>query len=273
MNGVVPERVDCHTHTYLSGHGVGTVDEVVSAAVNCGLSTVCLTEHISLPASLDPLNHVSIPAQQIPAYFEAINEARDRYPHIEIITGFECDWYAGCEQTIVKYRGEATFLIGSIHFLRDMPIDFDEDIRIWEELGRDKLWSEYFEEWRSMVSIGIPFNTIGHADLPKKFGWIPTYDLSSEYASCAEVAQQAGVHVEINTSGVWKTSYGELYPAMGFLKELCRAGVPITVGSDAHNPKQVGNSIELAYKAAWDAGYRSFDVPTLDGSFRTVSLT
>ena len=32
--------------------------------------------------------------------------------------------------------------------------------------------------------------------------------------------------------------------------------IPITFGSDAHLPEQVGEGLSVAYRAAWQAGYR-----------------
>ena len=48
------ELVDCHTHTAFSGHGSGTVAEVVGRARELGLATLALTEHLWLPEWLDP---------------------------------------------------------------------------------------------------------------------------------------------------------------------------------------------------------------------------
>lgn len=50
------------------------------------------------------------------------------------------------------------------------------------------------------------------------------------------------------------------------------AGVPITVGSDAHVVTRVGENIGQAYALAAAAGYRSIDVPTAAGGWRSVSI-
>ena len=33
-------------------------------------------------------------------------------------------------------------------------------------------------------------------------------------------------------------------------------GIPITFGSDAHHPGQIGEGFDEAYHSAWQAGYR-----------------
>jgi histidinol-phosphatase (PHP family) len=52
-----------------------------------------------------------------------------------------------------------------------------------------------------------------------------------------EAIAAAGVAVEVNTSGLRKC--GEPFPSDGFLRRLVEAGVPITYGSDAHDPDEV----------------------------------
>ena len=44
--------------------------------------------------------------------------------------------------------------------------------------------------------------------------------------------------IEINTSGIWKGA-GELFPSDDIIKEIITRNIPITLGSDAHKPKQV----------------------------------
>ena len=48
------ELVNCHTHTVYSGHGQGSVDQLVGAARQAGITTLAVTEHYPLPPELDP---------------------------------------------------------------------------------------------------------------------------------------------------------------------------------------------------------------------------
>jgi histidinol-phosphatase (PHP family) len=64
------------------------------------------------------------------------------------------------------------------------------------------------------------------------------------------------VAVEVNTAGLRKPCQ-ELYPAQELLDELFAAGVPVTVGSDAHRPSEVGAGWNEARAALMAAGYRS----------------
>jgi histidinol-phosphatase (PHP family) len=61
--------------------------------------------------------------------------------------------------------------------------------------------------------------------------------VADEVDRTVEAIAAAGVAVEVNTSGLRKC--GEPFPSDAFLRRLVEAGVPITYGSDAHDPDEV----------------------------------
>jgi histidinol-phosphatase (PHP family) len=83
--------------------------------------------------------------------------------------------------------------------------------------------------------------------------------------------RQSGVIVEVSTAGLRKP-VGELYPAQAFLEVLCDAGVKATVGSDAHQVSEVGQDIEVAYRALASAGYLRAAFPVGRDEVRYVEL-
>ena len=72
------------------------------------------------------------------------------------------------------------------------------------------------------------------------------------------------VHVHSNLSLI------HISPAL--LAEFCRAGVPCTVGTDAHTPANVARDIEAGYRLMAQAGYRTVTVPTRDGDRRSITI-
>ena len=77
--------------------------------------------------------------------------------------------------------------------------------------------------------------------------------------------------VEISTAGLRKP-VGELYPGHDLLLAFQRAGVAVTVGSDAHEPDEVGHKIAAAYDAAARAGYNEVRFPDGSGGWRSIEL-
>ena len=112
---------------------------------------------------------------------------------------------------------------------------------------------------------------MSHPDLAKKFGYYPSFNLERLYNEMAEAARAGGRMVEVNTSGAYYAC-AEMFPAPGLLAAFCRAGVPCTVGTDAHVPANVARDIEKAYRLMYEAGYRTVTVPTADGDRRAIAI-
>ena len=268
------ELVDCHSHTYLSGHGEGTVAQLVDEARKRGIKTLAITEHMVLPASVDPNCDFSIPESEVEGYLAQIHEADAAFDDIEVVAGFEADWRPGCEDFIIEHTCGVPVLLGSVHMLGDGWC-FDDPAYIdgWNERGVDDVWGEYFDLWMEACASKVPFTTMSHPDLPKKFGFMPTpaFALKSTYKEAAALAAEKGRMVEVNTSG-WTRDVAEQFPSVDFLREFRLAGVDCTVGADAHTPGRVGDRIADAYEVMRQAGYDRVAVPTSDGGRRYIGL-
>ncbi|MGB4267551.1 MAG: histidinol-phosphatase, partial [Spirochaetota bacterium] len=96
---------------------------------------------------------------------------------------------------------------------------------------------------------------IGHFDLVKKFGYRATADLSSEIEPILQLAAQQSTAIEINTSG-WRKPIKEAYPSFEIIQKMFQYNVPVTLGSDAHAPEEVGYNFHEALSLIKQAGYR-----------------
>lgn len=262
------ELIDCHTHTVFSD-GKSTFEENLRTAVAAGITTLACTDHWGRPEFVD----CSIEEARLGEYAQAIEAVRGQFPGIEVIHGLEADWYHGCAADLAETRGKATFLLGSIHYLQEKALDWDKDMRIWEELGADALWQIYVDEWCEAATSGL-FDSMAHPDLPRLFalsGYAPTMSLEPLFNRMAEAARESGVHVEINTAGLIK-DFADFYPQRPLLQRFHDAGVPLTVGSDAHHASRIGANIREAYRYAQSVGYTSVDAPTAQGGWRTIQL-
>ena len=267
------ELVTTHTHTYYTGHGQGSVEELVAAAVAAGVTTIAVTEHFPLSKEWDPTNYVSMSTENVPRYLADIDEARARHPEIEIIAGTEFDWLGEDEDRALTDADFAPFalVLGSVHFVDRWPFDDPAVADRWQTMGPDAIWRRYFEVWCQAVTSDGPFQVMAHPDLAKKFAYYPSFDLQPVYDDAAEACASAGRMIEVNTSGAYYACK-EMFPAPAFLRAFCRAGVPCTVGTDAHVPENVARGITDAYRLMYEAGYRVVTVPTATGDRRTIPL-
>lgn len=269
--------VDCHTHTCFSD-GTGTFEENARAAEAVGCSLLVCTDHLTLPSSMDPAGEAQVVEGDLPAHRAAFEEARAAHPGLEMLYGFEADWYPGCEDDVRRWSDGAQVLLGSVHWLGEKDdgawIDDVSDLTIWLELGPDEVWRRYVAAWCAACESPLAFDAMAHPDLPARFsheGFAPSIDLAPLWDEMAACAHDTGRRVELSTAALRK-GVGDCYPSCGLLGRFFAADVPITVGSDAHRPEDIAYGIEEAYGHAYDVGYRAVEVPRADGSWISVPL-
>ncbi len=269
------ERISTHCHSHWCGHGEGEVLDYASLAAERGLTTLAFTEHFPLSSAFDPEGYLSVPAASMASYREDVERARAAYPDLEIILGIELDYLDALEDRVFTPADFAPYelVLGSVHFVDGWAFDDPAQRDAWEEPGApDRIWRRYFELWCDLAQDkSLPIDVLSHPDLAKKFGYYPAYDLRPLYKAAAEAVASAGRMVEVNTSGSYYRC-AEMFPAPALLEEFCRAGVPCTVGTDAHCPANVDRDIEKGYDRMRQAGYRVVTVPTASGDRREIPL-
>lgn len=270
--------IDCHSHSALSGHGHGTPAEMVQAAAARGLSVYCQTEHYPLPYELDPQCADSMAPEQVEGYCAEVGHARElvgaRGGGMQVLLGAEFDWLDWLPEHGRVLEDACTrfeYTLASVHFLEGLPVDNGDDLRLWENYGTDGVWERYLAAWERMLRAHLPLTALAHPDLPKVHGSLPSFDVREPFGDLAALAAQAGYLVEVNTAG-WRKPVAEQYPAADVLRLFAQAGVPCTVGCDAHRPEDVGRDVEHAYRVMYEAGYRHLAVPAGDGDHRLVEL-
>lgn len=144
------------------------------------------------------------------------------------------------------------YVLGSVHFLGTWGIDMVADYG-WPDADVDDVYRRYFDTLAQAAGSGL-FDILAHPDLVKKFGHKPSYPLDGLYENVAEAVKSADVAIEISTAGLHKP-IGQLYPAESLLQHFYRAGVPITLASDAHTPDHIGRDFDKAIEMARRVGY------------------
>ena len=270
----VTPLVNTHTHTVLCGHGEGTVAELVAAACRAGVSVLAVTEHFPLSDAFNPNHDEAMPASSVAGYLASIEEARTANPGIEVFSGCEMDWLGDLEDRSAEERDTSRFevVLGSVHFVDGWGCDNEDNAGPWLEEGApDRIWERYVDEWCAMAVSSGRFDVLSHPDLPKKLGHYPTRPLSAFYNRMAEAAREGGRMVEVNTAGAVKPCR-EMYPALDLLRAFRRAGVPCTVGTDAHKPADVAFGIRDAYALMARAGYDCVTIPLPYGQRRELPI-
>ena len=248
---------DYHMHTPLCGHAVGAPVEYAQHAIEVGLEEIGFSDHAPFVHMVDP--RVTMDMKQLPEYYQMIEEVRDQYQkELRIKVALEADFVPGYEDKTKAILDDYPYdyVIGSVHFIKDWGFDNPAEREKWDQSDVNQVYRDYFELLRQSAKSGL-YDIIGHADLVKKFGHRATEDMTEEVQRTAEVFKECGVAVEINTAGLRKP-IGEMYPAPSHLEIYAQAGVPLTFGSDAHDPVDVGKDFDKAVDLASAVGYKEY---------------
>ena len=242
-------------------HTPAAVERFAEVAHARGIDEIGFTEHVyyfSCTRSLwDVPYHVERCEYEIEPYVEAVFEARRR--GLPVNLGLEVDYVRSREdetrELLAPYPWD--YLLASIHYIDGRGIDADP--KLIDEVGVEQAWIAYFDELAAAAAAGI-FDSLAHPDLVKIFGVRPERSLVVElHTRAAEAISEAGIAVEVSTAGLRKP-VRELYPDPHFLSACRERGVPITLASDAHEPRHVGEDFAAATATARDAGYETVTV-------------
>lgn len=201
----------------------------------------------------------SMRRSELDGYVTLVRSLAGEYaPAIRILLGIEADYFPAAEAEIAALLADYPFdyVIGSVHFLGDgFAYDHSDNRGRYEDLGVDRIYLEAYELVAAAAGSGL-FDVIGHFDLPKKFGHRPAdaERVAAAAGAALQAVKRAGAAIELNTAG-WRKPVGEAYPALDLLTEAAGLDIPLTFGSDAHRPEEVGDGFGRAIDLAREAGY------------------
>jgi len=239
---------DYHVHlrpdesgTFAEAFNAANVARYRDAATAAGISELGVSEHIHRFAqSLEVWDHPYWREQAVDdldAYCAFVREQTD------LRLGLEVDFVPGREEltkSLIERCG-LDYVIGSVHFLGDLAVDFDR-YDIWAHpRSPEDVWQRYFETLAAAARSGL-FDILAHPDLVKMWGSarpVVPGDPRRYYEPALEAIAQSQIAVEVSTAGLRKP-VGEIYPAPAFLEAVVATGAPIALSSDAHLPEQIG---------------------------------
>ncbi|MGI6649857.1 MAG: histidinol-phosphatase [Bacillota bacterium] len=236
--------VDYHIHGLAHGtasHSPALLNDFVLNAEKRGVVEMGFAEHD------DYLHEIN---------WANLKELSLRVNGLKIRVGLEVEYLPGQERGTAARLAAFPFdyLIGSVHqidgWMFDHP-DYQEGYSRWDI---DVLYHTYFDLLIKAVQSGL-FDIIGHLDLIKVFGYRASFPVEKAITPLLTAIKQKGMVVEINTNGLNKP-VGEIYPHPSILERCYQFNIPITLGSDAHQPDAVGRQLDLARELAIKTGYR-----------------
>jgi histidinol-phosphatase (PHP family) len=245
---------DYHMHTPLCRHATGEPTDYAAQAVRIGLREIGFSDHSPTPR--DDFDDWRMRSSDLDDYVAKVEKARRDYPQLVIRLGLEVDYLPGCEDWVrqLEARHPWDYFIGSVHYVSEAwAVDNPHLISKWKNRDPLEVWEAYCQRLTQAAGSGL-FDIIGHVDLCKKFRFYPQSDTAPLFKSFINTASAKGVAIELNTAGLRKDCR-EIYPSVGILKLAREADIPITFGSDAHAPEEVGMQFNEAADLARSCGY------------------
>jgi len=248
---------DYHMHTPLCRHAVGEPVEYAQRALEIGLTEIGFSDHS--PMRQDNFDNWRMNKSQLDEYVEKVRTAQKKFPQLTIRLALEVDYLPGHEGWIrglaEKYPWD--YFIGSVHYVSDSwAIDDPQKLSEWKNRDSFEVWRIYFDRLAKAAESKL-FEIIGHADLPKKFGHKAPDNYAPLYEKFLDAAKKSGCAIELNTAGLRKECK-EIYPSREILQLAFQKNVPITFGSDAHAPGEVGMNFTEAIQLAKSVGYKNY---------------
>ena len=236
---------DYHMHTIVSFDGHDRGIQMAQAAKEAGLKEICFTDHLDY----DPLGKMGVIAFDTAAYNAEYDNLE--VAGLKIRRGMEFGMTVDNREQFKKdlQRRKFDFVLGSIHFVDDLDVYFEE---YWHDKTVFEAERRFLEATLDCVRLHDDFDVLAHLTYigkttshhaPRPVPYAEHRELIDEIL---KTLAQKGKGMELNTSG--KDRCGGFLPTADYFRRFKELGGEIiTIGSDAHTASRVGQYSFEAY--------------------------
>jgi histidinol-phosphatase (PHP family) len=240
---------DYHVHTPYCGHAKGKTIDYVHAAIAAGIQEIGFSDHLGRYYLTKPQKNRfwdwGMDERNVGRYVAELLDLREIFhDRIAVKIGLEVDYIEGAEELIgpLVNRYPVDFLLGSVHCLPQLG---------WQHLAHyakaadtSVIYKEFFRVARAAIESGV-FNALAHPDFIWRYvDWPKERELPLEgVAGLVECAAKTNMAIEINANAyLWSrendVTAGDPFDTL--LDRISAHNVPVSLGSDAHDPSMVG---------------------------------
>ncbi len=243
---MIKTAVDHHVHTFLCHHAVGTMEEYVQAAIECGLEGLVFLEHLEI--GINYFETTWLTEDDFASYHQEGRRLRGKYGDqinigLGVEVGYNPERVDELKEFLAKYRWDRVGI--SYHFMEVAGHHYNllsrkrENMDVFRGVGVSKILDRYFAGLLDAIC-ELPGNVLCHLDAALRHH--PGLCLSPHHLEQIEAILAAllerNMALEVNTSGF--PLRNEPYPALAIIHQAVALGLRLEAGSDAHRPEDVG---------------------------------
>lgn len=257
-------KADFHLHSNFSGDSYTPMKDMIESAITRGLTHMCITEHY------DP-DYVYIPGEEgmfelnIDSYLYEVLKLRNLYKNkINIGFGVELGLQPHLKRELAVFAKskDFDFIIGSSHICNRKDPYYPT---FFEGRTEDEAHQEYFESVYNCIKTCPYFDVYGHIDYVVRYG--PTKGDNYTYAKHSDVLDRIlrlliynEKGIELNTGG-FRSGLDQPNPCYEIIKRYRELGGEIiTIGSDAHNTKDIAGNFDRAEEILKACGFKYYSI-------------
>ena len=232
---------DSHMHTKFSADSGMLAAEALARAEALNLGVV-FTEHFDYGLKLYGKEFTFDSA----AYMNEYKNLRGDKVRLGVEVGLRKSARAANENFIAS--ADFDFIIGSIHLVDDMDIYYPD---FYIDKDKETAYKKYFRQMAEEITVA-DFDSLGHIDYicraaPYDNPEIDYPAFSAQIDEVLNIIVERNKVLELNTRRFYGTqAIAELVPVYKKYREL--GGKFVTIGSDAHEIKAIGNYFDRALK-------------------------
>ncbi|EAU84145.2 histidinol-phosphatase [Coprinopsis cinerea okayama7 len=269
-----------HSHHSHSGqfckHASGKLEEVVQEAIRQKFQVFGLTEHVpryriddlypeESDMTLDDLMN------QFEAFLAEAHRLKDLYAsQITLLVGLETEHIteadlAGLDRILERFGDQVEYIVGSVHHVDGVPIDFDlptyekalgnfapstsSDAADDQRTTYAKFYSAYFDAQYQLLERFKP-EVVGHFDLCRLFAPSMRFadfpDVWEKIIRNIKFSVSYGALFELNAAA-FRKKWDTAYPGEDIIRVILGHGGRLALSDDSHGPHAVGLNYHRAY--------------------------
>lgn len=259
----MPIRADYHLHSHFSGDSDAPMEDMILRAIDLGLTQMCFTEHMDMDYPVSEDTPAGTFELNTDSYLFDLIKYKEKYAdQIKVCFGVEVGMQPHLLMENARYikSYDFDFVIASTHLVRHTD---PYDGSLFQTLSDEEAYRAYFEEELACMRAFSNYDIYGHIDYVIRYGKSRDCDYSYEkYRDIFEkmidtlLEQEKGI--ELNTGGLRK-GLKEPHPCTQFLHRYRqKGGEIITVGSDAHTPRDLASGFDRAAEVLKSCGFTHY---------------